>query len=82
MTSPPILRMSRDKVVRFRNHPSIAVWCARNEGYPPKSLDDTLKKMMGELDPTPALPVELGGGPGRIVAWALLLALPTLLLSA
>jgi beta-mannosidase len=49
---PTYLANVTDKVVRFRNHPSIAVWCARNEGYPPKSLDDTLKKMMTELDPT------------------------------
>ena len=41
-----------DKVVRFRNHPSIAIWCARNEGYPPKELDDTLHALMDELDPT------------------------------
>src|SRR3954465_12347489 len=39
-----------DKVVRYRNHPSIAVWCARNEGYPPKDLDDTLKALMTKLD--------------------------------
>ena len=49
---PTYLANVKDKVVRFRNHPSIAVWCARNEGYPPKSLDDELKKMMAELDPT------------------------------
>jgi hypothetical protein len=42
----------RDKIVRFRNHPSIAVWCARNEGYPPKDIDDALAKMLAELDPT------------------------------
>ena len=42
----------KDKVMRYRNHPSIAVWCARNEGYPPKSLDDMLKTMMAGLDPT------------------------------
>ncbi len=47
---PTYLANVRDKVVRFRNHPSIAVWCARNEGYPPKSLDDTLKTMMAGLD--------------------------------
>jgi beta-mannosidase len=41
-----------DKVVRFRNHPSIAVWCARNEGYPPKELDDQFKVLMVKLDPT------------------------------
>ncbi len=49
---PTYLANVTDKVVRFRNHPSIAVWCARNEGYPPKSLDETLKTMMGQLDPT------------------------------
>lgn len=41
-----------DKVLRYRNHPSIAIWCARNEGYPPKRLDETLKVLMGRLDPT------------------------------
>jgi beta-mannosidase len=41
-----------DKVKRFRNHPAIAVWCARNEGYPPKDLDDSLKALMAKLDPT------------------------------
>lgn len=41
-----------DKVVRYRNHPSIAVWCARNEGYPPKALDDQLKVLMASLDPS------------------------------
>ncbi len=25
----------RDKILRFRNHPSIMLWCARNEGFPP-----------------------------------------------
>ena len=41
-----------DKVLRYRNHPSIAIWCARNEGYPPKELDDTLHALMDKLDPT------------------------------
>src|SRR3984957_5176764 len=41
-----------DKVLRFRNHPSIALWCARNEGAPPKDLDDTLQTLMSRLDPT------------------------------
>jgi hypothetical protein len=42
----------REKILRFRNHPSIAVWCARNEGFPPKELDDILRKLMAELEPT------------------------------
>ncbi len=41
-----------DKVVRYRNHPSIAVWCARNEGYPPQELEDDLKPLMAKLDPS------------------------------
>jgi hypothetical protein len=42
----------RDKILRFRNHPSIAVWCARNEGYPPKDIDDHLRVLMADLEPT------------------------------
>jgi beta-mannosidase len=42
----------RDKILRFRNHPSIAVWCARNEGFPPKNIDDRLRTLMKELEPT------------------------------
>ena len=49
---PTYLANVNDKVIRFRNHPSIAVWCARNEGYPPKDLDDSLRVMMAKLDPT------------------------------
>jgi mannosylglycoprotein endo-beta-mannosidase len=49
---PMYLANVTDKVVRYRNHPAIAVWCARNEGYPPKELDDTLRGLMGHLDPT------------------------------
>ncbi|HEX8711759.1 MAG TPA: glycoside hydrolase family 2 TIM barrel-domain containing protein [Terracidiphilus sp.] len=42
----------RDKLLRFRNHPSIALWCARNEGDPPPEIDTPLRKMLAELDPT------------------------------
>ena len=42
----------RDKILRFRNHPSIAVWCARNEGFPPPNIDAVLRKLMAELEPT------------------------------
>ena len=48
---PTYLANVTDKVVRYRNHPAIAVWCARNEGYPPRELDDTLKTLMSRLDP-------------------------------
>jgi beta-mannosidase len=49
---PTYIANVTDKVVRYRNHPSIAVWCARNEGYPPKELDDQLKALMGRIDPS------------------------------
>ena len=49
---PTYLANVTDKVQRYRNHPSIALWCARNEGYPPKELDDTLQTLMTRLDPT------------------------------
>lgn len=42
----------RDKVLHFRNHPSIALWCARNEGYPPTEIDAALRKVLAELEPT------------------------------
>jgi hypothetical protein len=42
----------RDKVLRFRNHPSIILWCARNEGFPPPEIDAALRKVLGELEPT------------------------------
>jgi beta-mannosidase len=49
---PTYIANVTDKVVRYRNHPAIAVWCARNEGYPPKALDDMLKTLMAQIDPS------------------------------
>lgn len=49
---PTYMANVRDKILRFRNHPSIAVWCARNEGFPPKEIDDQLRVLMAELEPT------------------------------
>jgi hypothetical protein len=48
---PIYLANVRDKILRFRNHPSIALWCARNEGYPPPEIDSALEKMIPDLDP-------------------------------
>jgi hypothetical protein len=42
----------REKILRFRNHPSIALWCARNEGFPPPEIDAELRKLLAELEPT------------------------------
>ena len=40
----------REKILRFRSHPSIAVWCARNEGFPPPVIDAGIQKLMTELE--------------------------------
>ncbi|WP_198416720.1 glycoside hydrolase family 2 protein [Marinilabilia rubra] len=39
-----------DVVRKFRNHPSIAVWCPRNEGYAPEEFENLLIKMISEED--------------------------------
>ena len=41
----------RDKVLRFRSHPCIALWCARNEGNPSEVIGGPIEKMLAELDP-------------------------------
>lgn len=41
-----------DKILRLRNHPSIALWCGRNEGYPPAVLDSAMTVATATLDPT------------------------------
>jgi len=43
---------ARDKVKRVRNHPSVALYCGRNEGYPPATLNAALEKLTHELDGT------------------------------
>lgn len=41
-----------ETVRRFRNHPSIAVWCPRNEGYAPSSLEKRITEMLAREDGT------------------------------
>ncbi len=41
---------AREKVLRFRNHPSIAIWCGRNEANPPPILNEGLRKLIAGLD--------------------------------
>lgn len=43
---------AEDIVRRFRNHPSIAIWCPRNEGYAPVALEDGFQKIIIENDGT------------------------------
>ena len=42
----------REKILRFRSHPCIALWCARNEGDPPPVIGNGIQKLINELDPT------------------------------
>ncbi|HET6181062.1 MAG TPA: discoidin domain-containing protein [Candidatus Sulfotelmatobacter sp.] len=65
------MKNATDFVERIRNHPSIGLFCGRNEGDPPKPLEDGLTDLIGRLDPGiryfPASsygPVS-GGGPYR-----------------
>ena len=45
------LHNARDFVLRIRNHASLGLYCGRNEGFPPKVLDDGLRQMLAELQP-------------------------------
>jgi hypothetical protein len=45
------LRVAKDYVRRIRNHPSLGLYCGRNEGYPPKPLDDGIRAALAELHP-------------------------------
>jgi beta-mannosidase len=41
-----------DTVMHYRNHPSIVVWCGRNEGMPPEALDKGMRDLTAKLDGT------------------------------
>jgi hypothetical protein len=47
-----LLANARDTLVRFRNHPSIALWCGRNEGIPSPAVNDGLDELIRGLDGT------------------------------
>ena len=67
------LRNVRDTVLRIRNHPSIGLYCGRNEGYPPAVIDDGIRQALGELAPgshyisDSADGVVGGGGPYQVM---------------
>ena len=46
------LENAEDVILRFRNHPSIAVWCGRNEGVPQPIINQGLAKLIRALDGT------------------------------
>ncbi len=45
------MQNARDLISRIRRHPSIALYCGRNEGYPPATLQHALKVSIAELHP-------------------------------
>jgi hypothetical protein len=45
------LANSRDFIARIRRHPSIGIYCGRNEWFPPKILDDGFRAQLAELHP-------------------------------
>lgn len=63
----------KDTVLRIRNHPSIGLYCGRNEGYPPKTIDDGIRTTLAELHPglhfipSSADGVVNGGGPYSVM---------------
>lgn len=46
------LANARETVRRFRNHPSLAVWCPRNEGYATPTLEPRLQELIAREDGT------------------------------
>ncbi len=46
------LANARDAILRYRNHPSIAVWCGRNEGVPQPIINSGLADLVNSLDGT------------------------------
>ncbi len=62
---------AEDMVKRIRNHPSIGIYCGRNEGNPPPVIDTALRVMLPKLHPGinyishSSMGVVSGGGPYR-----------------
>ena len=46
------LKNARDTILRFRYHPSIVVWCGRNEGVPQETLNSGVAELLRTLDHT------------------------------
>lgn len=67
----------RDTIRRVRNHPSLALYCGRNEGNPPPDLDAGMREAIATLDgtrlyfPNSAAGIVTGHGPYDIknVEW-------------
>jgi Exo-beta-D-glucosaminidase Ig-fold domain/F5/8 type C domain/Glycosyl hydrolases family 2 len=48
---PLFLSNVRDLVLRIRNHASIGIYCGRNEGFPPPTLETGIRQILGDLHP-------------------------------
>jgi hypothetical protein len=46
------LENAKDTIDRYRNHPSIAIWCGRNEGVPPPAINEGLDRLITQEDGT------------------------------
>ncbi len=63
----------KNTVLRVRHHPSMGLYCGRNEAFPPKALDDGMRSVIAELDPelhyisSSADGVVSGRGPYRVM---------------
>jgi Exo-beta-D-glucosaminidase Ig-fold domain/F5/8 type C domain/Glycosyl hydrolases family 2 len=59
----------KDTVLRICHHASIGIYCGRNEGFPPKPLEDGIRSILADLHPqihyiaSSADDVVGGGGP-------------------
>ena len=64
---------AEDYVRRIRSHASIGLYCGRNEGYPPKQIDDALRQIVKDEHPglhyisSSADDVVSGHGPYRML---------------
>lgn len=45
------LKNVKDVVMRIRNHPSVGLYCGRNEGFPPAPLEQGIRKTLADLHP-------------------------------
>jgi len=45
------LKNVKDLVLRIRNHPSMGLYCGRNEGFPPPPLETGIRKILADLHP-------------------------------
>lgn len=46
------LQNARDAILHFRHHPSIVLWCGRNEGVPQPIINEGLAELVRTLDHT------------------------------